>query len=144
MLTLDLLQTVAFAGLILFAGYGIKRVVPLLARLNIPAPVAGGLPVAALLALLRGWQPLAFDTTLQVYTGNSLGALTSIAFNDDAGGALALRSRVVFPVNAGTTYRIQVDGFNGANGLLNLHVQNGPCQRASGWARPSSARPATT
>jgi Ca2+-binding RTX toxin-like protein len=67
-----------------------------------------------------------FDTTLQVYTGNSLGGLTSIAFNDDAGGALGLRSRVVIPVNGGTTYRIQVDGFAAANGLLNLHIQNGP------------------
>ena len=64
-MSLDLIQTVAFAGLALFAGYGVKAVVPLLVRLNIPAPVAGGLPVAALLWLARGqgWTPIAFDTT---------------------------------------------------------------------------------
>ena len=50
---LDLLQTVALAGLLLFAGYGLKRLIPVLARYNIPAPVAGGLPVAAILALVR-------------------------------------------------------------------------------------------
>ncbi len=65
---LDQIQTVACAGLILFAGYGLKRLIPFLARYNIPAPVAGGLPVAALLTVFyaRGWQPLTFDTTLQV------------------------------------------------------------------------------
>jgi Ca2+-binding RTX toxin-like protein len=73
-----------------------------------------------------GGHATTFDTTLQVYTGNTLGALTSVAFNDDAGGPLGTRSRVVFPVTAGTVYRIQVDGFGGANGLLNLHIHNGP------------------
>jgi hypothetical protein len=43
-MTLDLIQTVAFAGVILFAGYGLKKLIPPLARYNIPAPVAGGLP----------------------------------------------------------------------------------------------------
>lgn len=64
---LDLVQTVAFAGLILFAGYGLKRLIPALARYNIPAPVAGGLPVAGLFAIgyAVDWRPLAFDTTLQ-------------------------------------------------------------------------------
>ena len=64
---LDLIHTVAFAGIFLFVGYGLKKLIPPLARYNIPAPVAGGLPVAAFLtfAYLRGWQPLAFDTTLQ-------------------------------------------------------------------------------
>jgi ESS family glutamate:Na+ symporter len=64
---LDLVQTVAFAGLILFLGYGLKRVIPALARYNIPAPVAGGLPVAALFAVGNAvdWRPLVFDTTLQ-------------------------------------------------------------------------------
>jgi ESS family glutamate:Na+ symporter len=66
--TLDLVQTVAFAGVVLFAGYGLKQVVPGLARYNIPAPVAGALPVAAALAVMRtpDWQPLTFETVLQV------------------------------------------------------------------------------
>ena len=45
--TLDLINTVAFAGVVLFLGYGIRRAVPPLARYNVPAPVIGGLLVAA-------------------------------------------------------------------------------------------------
>jgi ESS family glutamate:Na+ symporter len=64
---LDLIQTVAFAGVVLFLGYGIRRLVPPLARYNIPAPVIGGLLVAGILTALRsaGATPLEFDTTLQ-------------------------------------------------------------------------------
>src|SRR5688500_10241207 len=59
MLELDLIETVAFAGAILFVGYGVRRVLPLLARYNIPAPVIGGLVVA-----LAVWIALASDVTL--------------------------------------------------------------------------------
>ena len=45
-MTLDFTQTLAFAGVVLFVGYGIKRAVPLLTRYNLPAPVIGGLLVA--------------------------------------------------------------------------------------------------
>lgn len=64
---LDLIQTVAFAGLVLFVGHGLRRVLPVLARLNIPAPVIGGLlvAVAMLIARLQGLAALEFDTTLQ-------------------------------------------------------------------------------
>lgn len=64
---LDLVQTVAFAGVVLFAGYGVRRVIRPLARYNIPAPVIGGLLVAVALAWARsaGHTPLEFDTTLQ-------------------------------------------------------------------------------
>ena len=65
-----------------------------------------------------------FDTTLAVYTGNSLPSLQTVAFDDDSG--TGRRSSVTFPVNGGTTYRIKVDGFAAANGLLNLHIENGP------------------
>ena len=84
-LTLDLIQTVAFAGIILFVGYGVRRLVPVLARINIPAPVCGGLPVAGVLAVLyfSGIQPLKFDTTLQVPLQNaffaSIGFAASLA-----------------------------------------------------------------
>ncbi len=64
-----------------------------------------------------------FDTTLAVYTGASIGALTTIASDDDTG--TGNRSLVTFPVNGGTTYRIKVDGFLASNGLLNLHIENG-------------------
>ena len=64
---LDLIQTIAFAGVVLFLGYGIRRLIPPLARYNIPAPVIGGLLVAAVLtwARSRGTTLIEFDTTLQ-------------------------------------------------------------------------------
>src|SRR3954451_15180707 len=66
-LSLDLIQTVAFAGVVLFGGYGIRRAAPVLARHNIPAPVIGGLLVAGVLgfAASRGLTLVTFDTTLQ-------------------------------------------------------------------------------
>lgn len=67
MLHLDLIQTLAFAGMVLFAGYGACRHVAVFRRYNLPAPVVGGLAAAAVLAVLHFWDvtPLAFDTTLQ-------------------------------------------------------------------------------
>jgi ESS family glutamate:Na+ symporter len=84
-ITLDLVQTVAFAGVMLFAGYGIRRLIPVLGKVNIPAPVCGGLPVAAVLAVLyfSGIQPVKFDTALQVPAQNmffaSIGFAASLA-----------------------------------------------------------------
>ena len=67
MLTLDQVHTVAFAGLILFVGYGVRRVVPVLAHYNIPAPVVGGLLVAIAItaARARGITLVQFNTGLQ-------------------------------------------------------------------------------
>ena len=47
-----------------FSATFLKRLIPALSRYNIPAPVAGGLPAAALFAVgnLIDWRPLAFDT----------------------------------------------------------------------------------
>ena len=84
-ITLDLVQTVAFAGVILFLGYGLRRLIPILARVNIPAPVCGGLPVAGILAVLyfSDIQPIKFDTALQVPLQNtffaSIGFAASLA-----------------------------------------------------------------
>jgi ESS family glutamate:Na+ symporter len=79
-LKLDLIQTVAFAGLMLFVGYGVRSLAPPLARVNIPVPVCGGLPVAAVFTVLHafGYQVLAFETTLQVPLQNAFFA--SIGF----------------------------------------------------------------
>jgi glutamate:Na+ symporter, ESS family len=92
-LTLDLVQTVAFAGVILFVGYGVRRLIPPLARVNIPAPVCGGLPVAAILAALyfAGIQPIEFDTTLQTPLQNAFFA--SVGFG--ASVALLVRGGVL-------------------------------------------------
>ncbi len=66
MLALDLVQTLALSGVVLFAGYGIKRQLPILTRYNIPAPVVGGLLVATAVAVAhqRGVEFIRFDTTL--------------------------------------------------------------------------------
>lgn len=66
-LTLDMVQTVALAAVVLFIGYGIRRRVPVLDRFNIPAPVVGGFLFAGLALALRQTGALAveFDTTLQ-------------------------------------------------------------------------------
>ncbi|HEU0013175.1 MAG TPA: sodium/glutamate symporter [Longimicrobium sp.] len=67
MLKLDLIHTVAFAGVVLFLGYGIRRLVPPLARYNIPAPVIGGLLVSIVMAVAHAQDRtfIEFDTTLQ-------------------------------------------------------------------------------
>jgi ESS family glutamate:Na+ symporter len=68
MFDLDFIDTVAFGGVILFAGYGVRRLLPWLARYNVPAPVVGGLlvAVAVLIARSRGVEIAAFDTRLQL------------------------------------------------------------------------------
>jgi hypothetical protein len=62
-----------------------------------------------------------FDTLLGVYTGTVVSALTTIASNDDATTAVTT-SKVTFTPVAGTTYRIAVDGYNGALGNITLKV----------------------
>lgn len=104
-MTLDLVQTAGFAGVVLFAGYGVKAALPLLARYNIPAPVAGGLPVAALLAAAHalGATPLAFDTTLQVPLQNTFFASIGLGASVKLlrrGGPLVLVMMIVASVAA--------------------------------------------
>ncbi len=66
-MTFDLIHTLAFAGAVLFIGYGIRKVIPPLARYNIPAPVIGGLLVAIVIWMTRSGDSalFTFDTTLQ-------------------------------------------------------------------------------
>jgi len=61
-----------------------------------------------------------FDTLLGVYTGSSVSSLSTIATSDNYTN---LQSRVSFTANAGTVYRIVVDGYNGAQGGIVLHIQ---------------------
>ncbi len=76
-----------------------------------------------------------FDTTLGVFTGAAVNALTSVTSNDDFNGAL--QSKVTFTATAGTTYRIAVDGFSAAQGPFSLqYSQNSP-------ANDNFATPAT-
>ena len=68
MFALDFINTAAFGGVVLFAGHGVRRLIPWLARYNVPAPVIGGLIVAVtvLAARSRGVDLVAFDTRLQM------------------------------------------------------------------------------
>ena len=67
MFNLDFINTLAFGGVVLFIGFAVRRLLPWLARYNVPAPVIGGLLVAggALAARSRGLEPIVFDTRLQ-------------------------------------------------------------------------------
>lgn len=60
-----------------------------------------------------------FDTTLGVYTGTTVSALTTLAGDDDSAGSS--KSRVSLTVTSGTTYRIAVDGYGGAAGNVTLN-----------------------
>jgi Calx-beta domain/Domain of unknown function DUF11 len=66
-----------------------------------------------------------FDTTIGIYTGSAVNALTQIGFNDDTPGCNSVvnanyGSTVAFNAVAGTTYRIQVDGYANTTGQFNL------------------------
>jgi hypothetical protein len=69
------------------------------------------------------------DTVLGVYTGSTVDALEEIASDDDSNpywcgdfGASLVR----FVAQAGTTYRIAVDGKDGATGAVSLSVRTAP------------------
>jgi len=68
----------------------------------------------------------AIDTTLGVYRGTSVGALTQVAFNDDTNGSLDRTSTVVFNTTAGTIYYVQVGGFSSARGALSVTFDHSP------------------
>jgi hypothetical protein len=75
-----------------------------------------------------------YDTVLAVYTGNSLSRLNDVACNNDAGGDL--HSSVSFVAMAGTTYRIQVGGFQGDSGTLLIDLDHHRAFRPSRPVRP--------
>jgi glutamate:Na+ symporter, ESS family len=85
LLELDLVQTLAFGGLVLMGGYGLRRVFPLLGRLNLPAAVLGGLVVSlvGLVAHQRGATLWRFDTTLQ--SPLMIAFFTTVGFNASLG-----------------------------------------------------------
>jgi ESS family glutamate:Na+ symporter len=95
-IALDFVNTLAVAGLVLFAGYALQRRVGVLSRYNIPAPVVGGLIVAVAIALSRlaGHDPVRFDTTLQpplmIAFFTSIGFGASLALLRSGGPAVAL------------------------------------------------------
>jgi ESS family glutamate:Na+ symporter len=96
MIQLDFVNTLAAAGLVLFAGYAIQRRVGILSRYNIPAPVIGGLLVAISVSGLRaaGYEVVRFDTTLQpplmIAFFTTIGFGASVALLRSGGPAVAL------------------------------------------------------
>jgi uncharacterized repeat protein (TIGR01451 family) len=64
-------------------------------------------------------QGSSIDTVLAVYSGTSITALTALASSDD--GVSSTQSELSMAVTAGQTYKIAVDGKNGATGALNLN-----------------------
>ncbi len=64
---LDMIQTLALAAVVLFAGYAVRRRIAFLDHYNIPAAVVGGFLFAAgaLGLRLSGWVIFQFDTSLQ-------------------------------------------------------------------------------
>jgi ESS family glutamate:Na+ symporter len=96
LLSLNLIHTMAFGGVVLYCGYAMRRSVPLLARYNLPAPVLGGLLVAVAVCTARqqGLQLFHFDTTLRepmmiaFFTTVGFGASWNLL---QAGGPLVLR-----------------------------------------------------
>ncbi len=61
-----------------------------------------------------------FDTTLAVFTGDTLTGLTRVAANDD--GGFDVQSEVTFTAEGGRIYHIQVDGYGGDSGEVVLNV----------------------
>lgn len=80
MLKLDFIQTLAFAGLVLFAGHGIRRLIPPLARYNIPAPVVGGLLVAGITLICRRWDATLFQFDPLLQTPLMIAFFASVGF----------------------------------------------------------------
>jgi len=59
---------------------------------------------------------------LAVYTGTDVGALSALADNDNDGSGNN-NSGLTFTAIAGTSYKIAVDGYNGAYGQVVLNLQ---------------------
>jgi hypothetical protein len=86
-----------------------------------------------------------FDTLLAVYTGDAVNSLSEVASNDDD-APIYPRSAVTFDARAGATYRIAVDGYDGAIGTVNLawDLQAVPIGKGTTTVTPTSAEPGGT
>lgn len=66
---------------------------------------------------------LHFDSVLAIYTGTTPGSLVPVVANDDVVPGIIQLSRASFAAEAGTTYRLAVDGFSNsvANGTADFN-----------------------
>lgn len=109
------------------------------------APAAGSVtaatgkvdPTTGLVDLTPGRSSY-FDTTLGVYTGTSVSALTTIASNDDIKSGVVQASTVTFNATSGTVYYFAVDGFDADSGGINLTLTFSP---AGGTAPAITTQP---
>ena len=108
------------------------------------APANGSVQVAA-----RGGgpSPFALDTVLGVYTGSAVGALSTVASNDDA-PVFAPWSAVAFRARAGRTYSIAVDMAAGASVLsgtfdISLRETPAPASPPPGGDAPAAGGAST-
>lgn len=63
-----------------------------------------------------------FNTTLAVYTGETLGSLVEVASNDDAHGGGLQTSEVRVRAVAGMSYKVAVGGYSGDEGEIRLRA----------------------
>ncbi len=80
MLSLDLIQTVAFSGIVLFIGYALCRLIRPLSRYNIPAPVVGGLLVALIILVARQYDATLFKFDITLRDPLMIAFFTTIGF----------------------------------------------------------------
>jgi hypothetical protein len=94
-----------------------------------------------------GW-----DTVLAVYSGSTLPSASMVTYNDDIQAGVIRTSRVTFPVVAGSTYHVAVDGWSNQRGTFTLTFNRPPDNdmfaapttiSSTTWSTTASARFAT-
>jgi Calx-beta domain len=94
-------------------------------------------PVSSSVTITTAGAGTDFDTMLGVYTGNSFNSFTVIKKNDDVANGNTTSS-VTFDANAGTIYKIAVDGWRGEAGSFNLNWAQSNCAQSATVALSSS------
>ena len=80
MLKLNLIHTVAFSGIVLFIGYALRRLIRPLERVNIPAPVVGGLLIAFITLIARRFNLTLFEFDVTLRDPLMIAFFTTIGF----------------------------------------------------------------
>ena len=127
MFELKALDTLAFGGLALLFGQGALRMIPFLARHNIPGPIIGGLSVAlvTLIAHAQGVTLVTFDTAMQAplmiafFTTVGFGASASLMRVGGPQVALFLAAATVFAILQNTVGMLVAMAF-GLNPLFGV------------------------
>ncbi|MDE2406935.1 MAG: sodium/glutamate symporter [Xanthomonadaceae bacterium] len=118
MLVLDAVQTLALAGLALFLGYGLCRVIPPLGRYNLPPPVIGGLVFALAAWAARTQDVVLFQLDTRLQPALMVAFFTSIGFNASA-RLLRISGRQV------AVFLLLASGFAVLQNLLGMAVAKG-------------------